>query len=273
MAQTTSRLDGISSLITLALQHQFEPDPRTHSVVGAFAIRQNTRFLGASETYRNHYLLLRVATAFGGCCVEPRQLDEIDVESLAGNSLAELLEHPQLPVRIAALDAYFGVAQPHRSQRNTKKVELPLGTPYERAVARDQAIVGQLNIQAGEKVGLIGVVNPIVDEIEKRGGICLPCDFNMKRTQSGLEVVQDMRPVLHRSDRVIATGMTLSNGSFDEILAAIREREIPLLIYAQTGSSIVPQFLGQGVHAICAEPFPYSQFSAEPTSVYLYHAE
>jgi uncharacterized protein (DUF4213/DUF364 family) len=81
-----------------------------------------------------------------------------------------------------------------------------------------------------------------------------------------------MYPVLHQADRVVVTGMTLSNGSFDEILTIVRERKIPLLVYAQTGSAIVPQFLGEGVTAICAEPFPYSQFSAEPTSVYLYQA-
>jgi len=273
MDQTTSRIDGVSNLITHVLQNRFEIDPSSHSVVGTFSIRQNTRFVGASETYRNHYLLLRVATTFGGCCVEPEELNGIDVESLAGNNLAQLLEHPQLPVRIAALDAYFGMVRPHRREKNIKKVELPLGTPYERAVARDQAIVGQLGIQVGESVGLIGVVNPIVDEIERRGGVCLPCDFNMKRTQSGLTVTRDMRPILDKADRIIATGMTLSNGSFDEILSAARKRDIPLVVYAQTGSSIVPRFLGDGVQAICAEPFPYSQFSAEPTSVYLYNAD
>lgn len=264
------QIPNVSSLITQVLQGQYPISANESYVVGAFAVRQCTRFEGSQQTYRNHYLLLRVGKAFGGCCLEPKQLDEVDAESLAGKSLAELLEHPLLAVRIAALDAYFAVAAPHRAAESAHKFELPLGTPLERAVARDQAIVSLLNIQAGEKVGLIGVVNPIVDEIAKHGGICLPCDFNMAKTASGIEVVQDMLPVLQQADRIIVTGMTLSNGSFDEILAAARERDIPLLVYAQTGSAIVPQFLGQGVTAICAEPFPYSQFSAEPTSVYLY---
>ncbi len=268
----TQKIDNISGLITQVLQGQYGVSPNENSVVGAFAVRQSTRFPGSEQIYRNHYLLLRVGKAFGGCCVEPKQLDEIDAESLAGNSLADLLEHSLLAVRIAALDAYFGIATPHRSAKMAQKFELPLGTPLERAVARDEAIVSLLKVQPNEKVGLIGVVNPIVDEIEKHGGICLPCDFNMSQTASGIKVEQDMIPVLRQADRVIVTGMTLSNGSFDEILAIVRERKIPLLVYAQTGSAIVAQFLGQGVTAICAEPFPYSQFSAEPTSVYLYQA-
>jgi hypothetical protein len=43
-----------------------------------------------------------------------------------------------------------------------------------------------------------------------------------------------------------------------------------LLVYAQTGSAIVPRFLGQGVQAVLAEPFPFSQFSAAASSLFSY---
>ena len=66
--------------------------------------------------------------------------------------------------------------------------------------------------------------------------------------------------------------MTLSNGSFDKSVEAARRRGIPLVIYGQTGSAIAPCFLGRGVHAVSAEPFPFSQFSAEPSTLYLYAA-
>jgi uncharacterized protein (DUF4213/DUF364 family) len=79
-----------------------------------------------------------------------------------------------------------------------------------------------------------------------------------------------MMPVLQKADLVIATGMTMSNGSFDRIIDLVQQRQIPLIIYAQTGSAIAPQFLGKGVTAVMAEPFPYSQFSADPTTIYLY---
>ncbi|WP_448567126.1 Rossmann-like domain-containing protein [Thalassotalea ganghwensis] len=269
---SSNQIENVSALINQVLQGQYALSPNDAYVVGAFAVRQSTRFPGSGETYRNHYLLLRVGKAFGGCCLEPKQLDEIDAEALAGSSIAQLLEHPLLGVRIAALDAYLGEVAPHRMANSVTRFELPLGTPYERAVARDQAIVSLLNIQPGEKVGLIGVVNPIVDEITHHGGICLPCDFNMSKTASGIKVEQDMYAVLRQADRMIITGMTLTNGSFDQILEIVRKRCIPLLVYAQTGSAIIPQFLGQGVSAICAEPFPYSQFSAEPSAVYLYQA-
>jgi len=71
---------------------------------------------------------------------------------------------------------------------------------------------------------------------------------------------------------VVATGMTLSNGTFDPILDHCRTREVPLVVYAQTGSAVSRAFLGAGVTALSAEPFPFSQFSAEPTTLYRYRS-
>lgn len=112
----------------------------------------------------------------------------------------------------------------------------------------------------------------LVSAIEARGGHCLPCDFNLRATQSGIPVAAEMEEVLPRAQAVVATGMTLANGSFDRILAHCRAAEIPLVIYAQTGSAVARAFLHSGVTAVCAEPFPFSQFSAEPTRLYRYRS-
>ena len=139
-------------------------------------------------------------------------------------------------MRIAALDAYVAVVRPHREARQATAITLPRGTPLERALARDEAIAGLIDVQPGQIVGLIGVVDPLVAAIPAHGAICLPCDFNKQLTHEGLAVVQDMQSLLDRADAIVATGMTLSNGSFDKIVAAARRRGIPLVIYGQTGS-------------------------------------
>ncbi|HEX8614103.1 MAG TPA: ATP-grasp domain-containing protein [Telluria sp.] len=250
----------------------YGPAPASMHVVGASWISQSTRFPGTQQTYRNYYLVLRVGAAFGACCIERDALDPTIAPALAGSSVADLLVDPRLPVRIAALDAYLNAVRPARESALAQAMLLPAGAPPVRAVARDNAIAALVSIKPGQRVGLIGVVNPLVEAITQNGGICLPCDFNMERTQSGLEVSRDMLPILETADMIIATGMTLSNGSFDAILMAARRRGIPLIVYAQTGSGIIPRFLGDGVAAVCAEPFPFSQFSADPTSVFLYRA-
>ncbi|MBB5017938.1 hypothetical protein HNQ59_001223 [Chitinivorax tropicus] len=268
-AQPTS----VATLIHDVQRGLYGPDPETLSVVGAFWIRQSTQFPGTQQKYRNYYLLLRVGAAFGACCVERDQLDSAVAEELSGQPVSTLLKDERLAVRIAALDAYLNAVLPHRDDARATPMMLPSGTPPVRAVARDEAIVGLLKLQTAQRVGLIGVVNPLVKAIQQQGAICLPCDFNMAHTQDGLIVNQDMQPILEQADVLIVTGMTLSNGSFDQILAAARRRAIPLIVYAQTGSGIVPRFLGHGVTAISAEPFPFSQFSADPTPIYLYRSQ
>ncbi len=263
---------SVADLIRAVLRGEYGPDPETLHAVGAFWVRQSTQFPGTDTKYRNYYLVLRVEAGFGGCCLEREQLDSVVAEELSGRSVAELLRDPRTPVQVAALDAYLSLTCPHREQPRAQRFLLPQGTPLQRAKARDEAIAGLLRIEPGMRVGLIGVVNPLVAAILARGGVCLPCDFNLERTQDGTQVVRDMRPVLAQADLVIATGMTLSNGSFDEILATLRARAVPLVVYAQTGSAIVPRFLGHGVAAVSAEPFPFSQFSADPTPIHLYRA-
>lgn len=267
-----SSVTGVGALIEQTLAGAHGPDPAGMTAVGAFWVRQSTQFPGTTQKYRNYYLILRVGAAFGACCLERDQLDSLVAEELSGCDLATLLGDPRAPVRIAALDAYFGAVLPHRESQRAQALMLPLGTPLERACVRDEAIASLLDIAPGMRVGLIGVVNPLVAAITSRGGICLPCDFNMQRTADGIAVERDMLPVLNSTDLVIATGMTLGNGSFDRILEILRARNVPLVVYAQTGSAIVPRFLGDGVAAVSAEPFPFSQFSADPTPVWLYRA-
>ncbi|TDD53193.1 hypothetical protein E1263_28255 [Kribbella antibiotica] len=264
----------VSELTQAVLAGHHGPDPATLSITSAFWLHHTTRLPGADVTYRNYYVLLRVGEVFGACSFESGELDPAYCAETSGRTLADVLESDDpLPVRIAALDAYLAAVEPHHLAARAEEVILPAGTPDIRARARDAAVAGLLDVADGTKVALIGVVNPLVDAITERGGICLPCDFNLRETASGLPVSRDMIEVIDAADAVVATGMTLSNGSFDILLSRCREQSKPLAIYAQTGSAVARAFLGFGVTALSAEPFPFSQFSARPTSLYRYRTD
>jgi hypothetical protein len=256
----------VAELADAVLAGEYGPAPADQVVTSAFWLHNTTRLAGGDVTYRNHYFLLRLGAAFGACAFEEGQLGPDFCAAASGVPVDALIKDDRLPVRIAALDAYLAATTPHGGER----VELPAGTPLVRAQARDAAVAGLLDISPGAKVGLIGVVNPLVAAIEERGGVCLPCDLNLRTTQWGQPVTTDMHEVLDAADAVVATGMTLSNGSFDTILRRCRERAVPLVVYAQTGSAVARAFLGAGVTALSAEPFPFSQFSAEPTVLHRY---
>ncbi|WP_327382862.1 Rossmann-like domain-containing protein [Streptomyces sp. NBC_01207] len=259
----------VDSLIAAVLAGEHGPLPCELVATSVFWIHHGTRLAGGGTTYLNQYVLVRLGGSFGGCAFEAGEIDPAICRDSSGAPLDVLLREAPRPLRIAALDAYLAEQLPHRNA-GAERLTLPAGTPEVRARARDAAIAGLLDIRAGARVGLIGVVNPLVAAIRERGGVPLPCDFNLKSTQWGDPVTTDMHEVLERADAVVATGMTLSNGSFDTVLDRCRIRGVPLVVYAQSGSAVARAFLGSGVSALSAEPFPFSQFSADPTPLYRY---
>ncbi|GAA4868235.1 Rossmann-like domain-containing protein [Saccharopolyspora cebuensis] len=238
----------------------------------AFWLHHGTRLAGSGTTYRNSYVLVRVGDSFGACAFETGELDPAVCAEASGAPLAELLADAPLPLRIAALDAHLAHRRPHRDSPEAEPVTLPAGTPEVRAAARDAAVAGLLDVAPGAAVALIGVVNPLVAAIRERGGRCLPCDLNLRETRWGEPVARESAEVLAAADAVVATGMTLGNGTFDAILRTCRERGLPLIVYAQSAAAVARAFLGSGVTALSAEPFPFSQFSADPTVLYRYRS-
>ncbi|WP_121830709.1 Rossmann-like domain-containing protein [Streptomyces sp. S1] len=264
---------AVDALVEEVLAGVHGPPPSETVATSVFWIHHGTRLAGGDTTYLNQYVLVRLGGSFGGCAFEAGDIDPAICREASGTPLDTLLREAPRPLRIAALDAYLSEARPHReagAAGDAEPVVLPAGTPEVRARARDAAIAGLLDIAPGAEVGLIGVVNPLVAAIRERGGTPLPCDFNLKATQWGDPVTTDMHEVLDRAEAVVATGMTLGNGSFDTILERCRTRGVPLVVYAQSGSAVARAFLGSGVTALSAEPFPFSQLSAEETVLYRY---
>ncbi|CAH1195335.1 hypothetical protein PAECIP111893_00672 [Paenibacillus plantiphilus] len=259
----------VADLREAILEGGLGPKPDTLPITGASSIYQTTQFPSSAIKYHNYYLLLRVEAYFGACSHTVDQVAAEAAAQLSGLSLDAALRDDRLPVQIAAMDAYLGVVYPHLSLC-ANVVDIPAGTPIQKARQRDALIAEMADIGPGHKVALIGVVNPLIEAIKQRGGTCLPCDLQLKETQWGEAVEQDMNIVLEQADSVICTAMTLSNGSFDRILARVRDRGIPLTVYAQTGSAVIAQFVGKGVAALIAEPFPFTQFSAGASQLYSY---
>lgn len=265
---------SVDELFQASLDGRLGLPPSELVATSAFWMCHTTRLAGSATTYLNHYVLVRSGGSFGAASFAPGEVEPSYCAQTSGRSLADIMGGTQtpLPVRIAALDAYLAESSAHKLARAAEAVTLPPGRPEVRAQARDNAIAELLDLRTGQKVALIGVVNPLIAAIEARGGRCLPCDFNLRLTQWNQPVARSMRDVLGDAEAVVATGMTLANGTFDEILTHCRSAQLPLVVYAQTGSAVARAFLGAGVTGLCAEPFPFSQFSAEQSVLYRYRA-
>ncbi|MFI7409517.1 Rossmann-like domain-containing protein [Streptomyces sp. NPDC049627] len=246
------------------------PDPRSRRIAVAFTTRQAVRHDGRGTGYRNEVLSLRLAEAVGSCAVEPGELPDGALDDCVGADVAELLDHPLPPVRVAALDAYLMHVTPHALADGARPVPLPAGSSLEKSRARARAVVELLDVPAGATVLLVGVVNSLLEELRSRGLGYVPCDLKGGVTEWGEPVVTDALTAAARCDALLVSGMTLGNGSFEPLREHALRHGKQLVMFAQTGSAVLPHFLGQGVSAVCAEPYPFFWLDGGPGVVHRY---
>ncbi|MFD6529513.1 Rossmann-like domain-containing protein [Streptomyces sp. NPDC060184] len=248
----------------------FGPLPETLRISSAFTTHQAVRHDGRHTGYRNEVLSLRLAGAVGSCAAEPGSLPGDVVAECAGADAGSLLGHRLPPVRVAALDAYLMHVRPHGAGSGAVDHPLPGGSSLLRSRARARAVVGLLRLPPGGTVLVVGVVNSLLEALRTRGLGYVPCDLKGGTTEWGEPVTTEAVESLDRCDAVLASGMTLGNGTFEELRIRAARQQKPLVMFAQTGSAILPRLLGAGVTAVCAEPYPFFWLDGGPGSVYLY---
>ncbi|MFR9728137.1 Rossmann-like domain-containing protein [Saccharopolyspora sp. MS10] len=247
-------------------------DPALRSVAVAFLTVQAARHPGRGTGYTNAVLSVRVGAAVGSCAVEPGAVDEETARDCAGRRVAELLRHPLPPVRVAALDAFLAAARPHAEHPLARRVVVPAGDSLVKSMARARAVAAITRVPEGGRVAVIGVVNSLLAALRERGLDYLPCDLKGGRTEWGEPVLTEHAEAIAGADAVLASGMVLGNGTFDEIAATCARRGLPLTMFAQTGPAVLRELLGGPVQALSAEPYPFFWLSGEPTPIHTYEA-
>ncbi|MFG2981439.1 Rossmann-like domain-containing protein [Streptomyces sp. NPDC048258] len=248
----------------------YGPDPAQERIALAFTTAQAVRHAGRSSGYRNEVLSLRLEAAVGSCAVEPGALPAAALDDCVGASVAELLGHPMLPVRVAALDAYLSHVRPHTPDHGARPYALPAGSSLHRSRARARAVVDLLPATGVRRVLVIGVVNSLLEQLRERGAGYVPCDLKGGTTEWGEPVRADALAELEHCDAVLASGMTLGNGTFQPLLDHAAGTGKPLVMFAQTGSAVLPRFLGAGVSAVSAEPYPFFWLDGGPGVIHRY---
>jgi hypothetical protein len=270
ITDTDATAASYDELVDRVLGGGFGPDPRTQRIAVAFTTRQAVRHDGRSGGYRNEVLSLRLAEAVGSCAVEPGGLPDSAVDDCVGADVARLLEHELLPVRVAALDAYLMHVLPHGPASGARPCPLPAGSSLEKSRARAAAVVDLLAAATVRTVLVVGVVNSLLEALRARGLAYIPCDLKGGTTEWGEPVRTDALSQLERCDAVLASGMTLGNGSFEPLRKHALRHGKPLVMFAQTGSAVLPRLIGAGVSAVCAEPYPFFWLDGGPGTIHRY---
>ncbi|WP_307826160.1 Rossmann-like domain-containing protein [Micromonospora humida] len=262
---------SVPDLIDAVRAGRFGPDPATAQVTVAFTTRQGSRHAGRARGYRNQVLSLRVDAAVGSCATEPDELTDEVAHDCVGRSVAELLTHPASAVRVAALDAYLATVRPH-PQAACDRVTIPAGTSLAKSTARAAAVVDLLPVVPGQRVLVVGVVNSLLAQLRDRGVGYLPCDRAGGSTEWGEPCLPDAAVLLERCDALLVSGMTLGNDTFAPLLRHARTTGKPMVAFAQTGSAVLPCFLGAGLSGVSAEPYPFFWLDGAASTVYRYRA-
>ncbi|GIJ11053.1 Rossmann-like domain-containing protein [Micromonospora andamanensis] len=260
---------SVTDLIAAVSAARLGPDPATEQVSVAFTTRQGARHTGRGRSYRNHVLSLRVGATVGSCAAEPDELTDDVTYDCVGRSVADLLTHPVPAVRVAALDAYLSAARPHEHTAHDT-VTIPAGTSLAKSTARAAAVVDLIPVAPGQSVLVVGVVNSLLGQLRHRGVSYLPCDLAGGSTEWDEPCLPDAGALLERCDALLVSGMTLGNGTFEPLLRHARATGKPMVAFAQTGSAVLPCFLGAGLSAVSAEPYPFFWLDGGPTTVYRY---
>lgn len=117
---------------------------------------------------------------------------------------------------------------------------------------------------------VVGVVNSLLEALRSRGLRYIPCDLKGGATEWDEPVVADALAAAGRCDALLVSGMTLGNGTFEPLRRHALAHGKQLVMFAQTGSAVLPRFLGQGVSAVCAEPYPFFWLDGGPGVLHRY---
>ncbi|WP_278263097.1 hypothetical protein [Nocardia sp. AG03] len=271
MIVSTLRPSSLAELLGAARDGLLGPDPATLRASTAFRTSYGTRHPGRTGGYRNEVLSVRVGAAVGSCGVEPGSATDELVDDCVAATVAELLDHPSPPVRVAALDVYLMHSCPHPRAAGTEGTPVVIDGPTSLTKSRRRAAVVVDLLPAGvRRVLVVGVVGSLLAELRARSIGYLPCDLAGGVTEWGEPVFESVAAAPGDYDGLLVTGMSLGNGSFDDLRRVALERELSLVLFAQTGSAVLPWFLGSGVHAVSAEPYPFFSLDGGPSTIVTY---
>ncbi|WP_326674046.1 hypothetical protein [Streptomyces sp. NBC_01257] len=269
-AATVPAAASYEDLVAGVLAGRYGPDPRSRRIAMAFTTRQSVRHAGRGSGYRNEVLSLRLDAAVGSCAVEPGELPAGVVDDCVGADVATLLGHELGPVRAAALDTYLLHTRPHGPGSGARPWPLPAGSSLEKSRARARAVVGLLGTPPGGTVLVVGVVNSLLEALRERGLGYVPCDLKGGTTEWGEPVRTRVPAGPEDCDAILASGMTLGNGTFEPLREHALRHGKPLVVFAQTGSAVLPRLIGAGVTAVSAEPYPFFWLDGGPGTIHLY---
>jgi hypothetical protein len=72
-------------------------------------------------------------------------------------------------------------------------------------------------------------------------------------------------------DLAIVTGLTLANGTLDEILSIAQKNNTKLAIFAETGAHFASEYCQMGIDLVISEPLPFYLSGSGKTNINIFY--
>jgi len=247
-----------------ALRYELQAPSSAVEIRGLWRQEYVLRLTSTSSVLALQFMM--VQTGGSGCCYFDGVLDGgMDAGLLGANALhvrgAKALE-------IACLDAVLSCAP----QAPREEIALR-GSVSEKAQARSGIVVREvaavLNARGAPRSGSryrivnVGVVGEFIAGLTGLPSTTVRAtDFSPTVVGSvvhGVHVDSGMRTLdeVAAADVAVVTGMTLWNGTLDEIIAACQREGTSLVMFTETGASFAPIYCAEGVDVVISEPYPF----------------
>lgn len=209
--------------------------------------------------------LLIQTDGFGSCHYDPAQGTPLLTECVGRNALT-LMEYP-LPYKIAALDSVAtGLWPPSNREykltgKNSDKVE----NRSHIICSEAKRTAPDIPFKGGDKVRVtvVGALGSLIKTLVAESRFIVEatdCDLQVVGRNYHGVIIEDGSKTVEKvagADVAIVTGMTLANGTINDILAVDASRRARVIMYMQTAANLVQPFLAAGITTVVSEPYPF----------------
>lgn len=221
-------------------------------------------------TERRFQYDIRMAYIFGQGCAYAERGSTFRGEDLVGMNALDHLHAFDRTSQIAVMDALFAKFPKKASDRIVLEGEVRVKSE-QRPAFYSRNIVAKLGEARNKRVLMIGLVKAIARDLASHGISITVTDLDAqaqtdaKVEQGHSDRIQFIHPdsvsgEIGTFDLVLATGMTLANGTFQDVSNLCRGNGVPLMLYAETAAHLAPFTIGRGADYVIAEYFPFFVF-------------
>jgi hypothetical protein len=214
------------------------------------------------------YTYMLAQTIGQGCSYGGDATCAIDRELVGQDARTVVSEHNCM--RIAILDAIFSVFEHH-----PVRTYLIDGTSIDKTVQRTEIVIDEVmslldgvTAKRAPRVANVGVVGNFIRSLTGKGVEVFATDLDeslIGREIFGTTIEGGDRTLARvaDSDLALVTGMTLTNGSFNEIFETAKQSGTKLVMFNETGANLGESLCRLGVDSVISEPFPFYIFQGQ----------